>query len=50
MISRRAFLGGGAAILVARLSAEAQQAAKVARIGYLSISLAASPHLRDAFL
>jgi len=32
------------------LAAEAQQAAKVARIGYLSPNLAASPHLRDAFL
>src|SRR4030095_12738759 len=32
------------------LAAEAQQAAKVARIGYLSSSLASSPHLRDAFL
>jgi putative ABC transport system substrate-binding protein len=34
---------------VAPLAAEAQQAAKVARIGYLSTNLAASPHLRDAF-
>src|SRR4029450_13640367 len=32
------------------LAAEAQQAAKGARIGYLSSSLSASPHLRDAFL
>ena len=31
-------------------AAEAQQAAKVARIGYLSPNLASSPHLRDAFL
>src|SRR6266498_2326367 len=31
------------------LAAEAQQAAKIARIGYLSPNLAASPHLRDAF-
>ena len=30
--------------------AEAQQTAKVARIGYLSSSLASSPRLRDAFL
>jgi hypothetical protein len=28
--------------------AEAQQAAKVARIGYLSTNLAASPHLPEA--
>jgi putative ABC transport system substrate-binding protein len=37
-------------LLAAPLAAEAQQAAKVARIGYLSPNLAASPHLRDAFL
>ncbi len=38
------------ALGAAPLAAEAQQAAKVARIGYLSTNLAASPHLRDAFL
>ena len=38
------------ALGAAPLAAEAQQAAKVARIGYLSLNLAASPHLRDAFL
>ena len=38
------------ALGVAPLAAEAQQAAKVARIGYLSPNLAAGPHLRDAFL
>ena len=38
------------ALGAAPLAAEAQQAAKVARIGYLSPNLAASPHLRDAFL
>ena len=49
-MNRRAFIAsGGAAILVARLAAEAQQAAKVARIGYLSPNLATSPHLREAF-
>jgi putative ABC transport system substrate-binding protein len=32
------------------VAANAQQAAKVARIGYLSTNLAANPHLRDAFL
>ena len=31
------------------IAAEAQQAAKVARIGFLSSSLAARPHSRDAF-
>ena len=50
-MNRRAFIvSGGAAILVARPAAEAQQAAKVARIGYLSPNLASSPHLRDTFL
>jgi ABC-type uncharacterized transport system substrate-binding protein len=38
------------ALGAAPLAAEAQQAAKVARIGYLSPSLASSPNLRDAFL
>jgi len=38
------------ALGAAPLAAEAQQAAKVARIGYLSPSLASRPHLRDAFL
>ncbi len=37
-------------LLAAPLAAEAQQAAKIARIGYLSAaSLAASPHLHEAF-
>jgi putative ABC transport system substrate-binding protein len=31
-------------------AAEAQQAAKVARIGILTINLAAAPHLTEAFL
>src|SRR6266487_1680967 len=38
------------ALGAAPLAAGAQQAAKVARIGYLSPNLAASPHLRAAFL
>src|SRR5205085_9576023 len=38
------------ALAAAPLPAEPQQAAKVARIGHLSPNLAASPHLRDAFL
>jgi len=37
-------------LLASPLAAEAQQAAKVARIGYLSPNLAASPHLREAFI
>ena len=49
-MNRRAFIAsGGATILVARLAAEAQQAAKIARIGYLSGNQATSPHLREAF-
>jgi len=50
MISRRGFIGtvaGG--LLAAPLAAEAQQAAKIARIGYLAANLAANPHLREAF-
>jgi len=48
-VDRRAFLGtltGG--LLAAPLVAEAQQAAKVARIGYLGTNRAANPHLHEA--
>src|SRR5437016_6274887 len=38
------------ALGAAPLAAEAQQAGKIARIGYLSPNVAASPYLRDAFL
>ena len=38
------------ALGAAPFAAEAQRAAKVARIGYLSSNLASNPHLRDAFL
>src|SRR3979409_2019537 len=51
MITRRAFVGtlaGG--LLAAPLAAEAQQAAKVPRIGYLGPTLAANPHMIEAFL
>jgi len=49
-MERRAFLTGtGAVLLAAPLAAEAQQAAKIARIGYLAANLAANPHLREAF-
>jgi putative ABC transport system substrate-binding protein len=49
--TRRAFIGTLAgAVLATPLAAEAQQVAKIARIGYLSPNLAASPHLREAFL
>jgi putative ABC transport system substrate-binding protein len=37
------------AMLVAPLAAEAQQAAKIARIGFLAVNLATNPHLPEAF-
>jgi putative ABC transport system substrate-binding protein len=42
-----AMLAGG--LLAAPLAAEAQQAAKIARIGYLGTNPAAIPHLQEAF-
>ncbi len=51
MIDRRTFLAGtGAVLLAAPLAAEAQPAARIARIGCLGIDLAADPANRDAFL
>ena len=52
MIDRRTFLTGtGAVVLVAPLAAEAQQAAKSARIGYLATNLVAGDaRTREAFL
>jgi len=50
-MKRRTFMGmlsGG--LLAGPLATEAQQAAKIARIGYLTTNLAANPHLREAFL
>src|SRR6184192_4282523 len=50
MIDRREFIGIVAGGLVAPpLAAEAQQATRIARIGYLSPNLTASPHLLEAF-
>jgi len=49
-MDRRSFIGtlaGG--LLAAPLAAEAQQVAKVARIGYLATNLVANPHLPEAF-
>jgi len=37
-------------LTLAPLAAEAQQAAKVPRIGYLRVNLASTPHLHEAFL
>ena len=39
-----------ASLTLAPLVADAQQAAKIARIGYLVLNLAAAPHLTEAFL
>jgi putative ABC transport system substrate-binding protein len=50
-MERRRFIeviAGG--FVAAPLAAEAQQAAKVARIGFLRSNLAANPHLQEAFL
>src|SRR5262245_33925035 len=50
MLNRRRFLQVvSACVLTAPLAAEAQQAAKVAQIGYLSTNLAANPHIQEAF-
>jgi putative ABC transport system substrate-binding protein len=50
-IPRRAFLAIAAGgLLAAPLAAGAQSAANVARLGFLSINVAVSPHLREAFL
>jgi putative ABC transport system substrate-binding protein len=48
--TRRAFIRTLAGtLLAAPLAAEAQQAAKVARIGYLAANLAANRHMQEAF-
>ena len=49
MIDRRAFIGGAIAFSTAPPAAEAQQAAKVARIGFLALNVAPNPHLPEAF-
>src|SRR5262245_24368460 len=50
-MNRRTLLYGlGVGLLAAPLAAEAQQAAKVARIGYLGTNLAAGLHMQEAFL
>jgi putative ABC transport system substrate-binding protein len=49
-MSRRALICALASgLLAAPLAAEAQEAAKVARIGYLAVNLAATPHRPEAF-
>src|SRR6185436_20124762 len=50
MMDRRTFLGTLASgLLTAPLAGDAQQAAKVPRIGFLTGNLAASPHVVEAF-
>jgi ABC-type uncharacterized transport system substrate-binding protein len=49
-VDRRRFLQTvSASLLVTPRAAEAQQAAKIARIGYLATNLAANPYLHEAF-
>ena len=48
-VERRCFLFAAGAFIAVPFAAEAQQAAKVARIGYLAVNLAAGPHLHEAF-
>ena len=49
-MDRRTFIGAFAGgLAIARSAAEAQQAAKVPRIGYLSSNLAGSPHMTEGF-
>jgi putative ABC transport system substrate-binding protein len=49
-MNRREFTALVGGILVAPLAVAAQQAAKLARIGYLSPNLATNPHMNEAFL
>src|SRR5687767_1792454 len=50
VLDRRTFVVGGVAALAAPLAAQAQQGAKVARIGWLGLDLERGTHLRVAFL
>jgi len=51
VIDRRTFLAGtGAVLLAAPLAAEAQQAGKVPRIGWLGNQPVSGAHLREVFL
>src|SRR5580765_1718362 len=50
IVDRRTFVGTlTIGLLAAPLAADAQQAARNARIGYLAINLAANPYLPEAF-
>src|SRR3954463_11467449 len=48
-VQRRQFLIAAGALLATPLAVGAQQAAKVARIGYLTSSRGVNPHLPEAF-
>jgi putative ABC transport system substrate-binding protein len=48
-VNRRGFVTGLAAALTAPLGAEAQQANKVPRIGFLALNQTPNPHLHEAF-
>src|SRR5438034_8749696 len=48
-MDRRIFVASAIALLVAPLAVEAQQTAKVVRIGYLAADLAANRHMQEAF-
>jgi putative tryptophan/tyrosine transport system substrate-binding protein len=48
-VDRRAFLTGSAALLAAPVAAEAQEATKIPRIGWLANNPPAAPHLLEAF-
>ncbi len=49
-MDRRSFMGAIAGgLLAAPLAAEAQQAGKMPRIGYLAAALAANPHFPEGF-
>ena len=47
---RRQFIALSGAVMAWPLTASAQQASKIPRIGYLATSLARNHHMRDAFL
>src|SRR5258705_7093283 len=51
LLDRRTFIGTVASgLLAAPLAAEAQQAVKIARIGYLALNRAAGPHRHETLL